>query len=459
MSDDKKPGLFINNKSKAAPASASAIKVGGKQKNVQRRWLYVAVGLAGVAVISTAAFSDKKSNLPDGPKKEAAMINVTPPNADKVAFEAKFGKDLEGFKQMLEQLKSDNLSLKERVAQQDLAARNAAANGGTGARSNTPLPAGVVPPPSQGNSGGIGSLAAPEAPPPPPAAPARPAGGIPIPAGPGASGASLPPITPTMQSAPVAPMVFEVKDTSAAVAPAGGPSVNSKISYKKNESAGLLPAGGFAPVVLLNGLDAGTSVTTQSNPMPVLMNVTEQATLPGAAKYRLKNCFVLGNGYGDLSAERVYVRFNRLSCVDKGDRLILSQEVAGYVVDSDGKLGLRGKVMDRQGARLGKALLAGFAQGLSGALGQAQGTVTSNLSTGSTMSSLGGAAALRASGLSGAQTAAQQIAEFYLKEAQAIFPVVSIDTGRTGTIVFTNSVSLNWGTGESQFVQEVKPNN
>jgi conjugal transfer pilus assembly protein TraB len=257
-------------------------------------------------------------------------------------------------------------------------------------------------------------------------------------------------------------MVFDIKGastvSSSGMAASGLPSVNAKVSYKKNESAGMLPAGGFAPVVLLNGLDAGTSSATQANPMPVLMNVTDQATMPGAARYKLKSCFVLGNGFGDLSAERVYVRFNRLSCVDKNDHLILSQEVAGYVVDSDGKLGLRGKVVDRQGARLGKALLAGFAQGLSGALGNAQSSVTSNFSSGLSSSSISGSAALRQSGLSGAQSASQQLAEFYLKEAESIFPVVSIDTGRTGTIVFTNSVSLSWQTGDSQFVQQVQPN-
>lgn len=450
MSDTPKAGglgVFVNKKNKTASGGGAAPVVGGAvQKNVPQRLMYVGAAVIGVVVLSTAFFSNKQDVAPSGPKKPEAMINVTPPNADKVAFEAKFGKDMEAFKASLEQLKSENAALREAQKQAQDNAKNAA--------NSKPLPAGVVPPPSQSNAGGLGVVGS-DVPPPPPTATVR--GGIPVPAGAGNAGASLPPVTPSVNSAP---MVFEFKENAAA---ANGidpklPSVASKVSYKKNDAAGMLPAGGFAPVALLNGLDAGTSAATQSSPMPVLMNITDQATLPGSAKYKLKSCFALGNGYGDLSAERVYVRVSRLSCVDKNQRLILSQEVAGYVVDSDGKLGLRGKVMDRQGARLGKALLAGFAQGLSGALGNAQGTVTSNLSTGSTMSSLSGSAALRQSGLSGAQTAAQQIAEFYLREAQAIFPVVSIDTGRTGTVVFQNSVSLNWTTGETQFVQDVKPN-
>jgi conjugal transfer pilus assembly protein TraB len=461
-------GIFVNRKadsSKSAPAPASTPSPQGKQKDVQKRWLYVGVGVLGVVVLSTSIFSEKKMERPEM-KKPTTMVNVTPPNADKAAFEANFAKELETVKNNVATLTAENSRLGKRLEDaQENAAK--AARLGTGAAPSTPaLTSGIVPPPSRignSNTGGIGLLnGKSDVPPPPPIVPSRLAPSS------GSQAAEMPPLSampPSVAPPSTAPIVFELKDSSANAAGASGaagtpglPTVNAKTTYKKNESAGLLPAGSFAPVVLLNGVDAGTSAATQANPMPVLMNITEQATLPGAAKYKLRNCFVLGNGYGDLSAERVYVRFNRLSCVDKSDRLVLSQEVAGYLVDSDGKLGLRGKVVDRQGARLGKAMLAGFAQGLSQALGAAQGTVTSNLATGSAMSTIQGGAALRSSGLTGASTAAQQLSEFYLKEAQSIFPVVSVDTGRTGTIVFSNSYPLNWTSGESQFVSQTTPN-
>jgi conjugal transfer pilus assembly protein TraB len=255
------------------------------------------------------------------------------------------------------------------------------------------------------------------------------------------------------------PLVFDApaterKSGSTSNAPDG---VATKTAFKKNANAGLLPAGAFAPFALLNGVDAGTGTTTQSNPMPVLMRITDQATLPGSAKYHLKSCFALGTAYGDMSAERVYGRVSRISCVDKSDRLILSQEVQGYLVDSDGKLGLRGMITDRQGAKMGKALLAGFAQGLAGALGSAQGSVTTNSALGTSTNSITGDAALRAAGLAGAQNATSQLAQFYLKEAQSIFPVITVDAGRTGTLVFSASTALAWADGDSQFVQQVTP--
>ena len=472
MSDEKKSGLglFINQK-KNNTGSAPAAAAGSKPKDVKKRWLYVGIAAIGTVVVGSTLLQKQP---PPPPKKTIVQstINVEPPKADERRFENQFGNEMA---QVKLQLETQNRELARLKAEKEATEKAAAANAG---KMTAPTTGTVVTPPTD-NGGGLTTLGPNgNAPPPPPIPPtmavpnatATPAFKPPsiTPAkGNGAMPMELPPAVGTSMVT-ADPMVFDAPGSATSAATgtdgvsaksSGGPRVAAKTTYRKNENAGMLPAGSFAPVVLLNGVDAGTSSATQSNPMPVLMNVLDQATLPGSAKFRLKSCFVLGTGYGDLSAERVYVRFSRLSCVDKADRLVLSQEVSGYVVDSDGKLGLRGKVMDRQGAKLGKAMLAGFAQGLAGALGQSQTSVTSNLSTGSTMSSISGSAALRASGLGGAQIATSQLAEFYLKEAQAIFPVISIDTGRTATIVFTGSTALNWGNGESQYVQEVKPSN
>jgi conjugal transfer pilus assembly protein TraB len=467
MSDEKKSGLglFINQKKNSA-GSAPAASSGAKPKDVKKRWMYVGIAAIGTVVVGSTLLQ-KEQPKPSGPKTvQQTTISVEPPKANERRFENQISDDMT---QMKLQLEAQTKELNAMKAEKEKAAAAADA-----AKTGTPPTNGtIVTPPSMNLNGGLETIGANPVPPPPvpPTPMASPNSAAPsfkppsITTTKGMAG-PMPELPPAVGSVNSDPMVFDAPGSAAsatdggAAKPAGkGPIVNAKTTYRKNDSAGMLPAGSFAPVVLLNGLDAGTSSATQSNPMPVLLNVLDQATLPGAAKYRLKSCFVLGTGYGDLSAERVYVRFSRLSCVDKADHLVLSQEVSGYVVDSDGKLGLRGKVMDRQGAKLGKAMLAGFAQGLAGALGQSQSSVTSNFSTGTTASSITGSAALRASGLGGAQVATSQLAEFYLKEAQSIFPVISVDTGRTATIVFTGSAALNWSNGESQYVQEVKPTN
>lgn len=460
MSEPKKQGLglFVSRRSaaKTAAPQPAAAAVGKKPKNVSKRWMYV----GGAAVLLIVVVSSLMSPAPVkvAPKKKVQdeTIAVNPPHADKATFENQWATQFNELKQQVQQLNADVAARDKRIEQLQTEHPSAGSPN---------LPPGVVPPPTLGgNTGGLGAVGSSKAtmPPPPPPLPPSVTGGSAKSVG----SSAVPVIAPEggQESGPRvfdAPPVSSASSADAEQTASNGlpPGVSARVRYKQNPSAGMLPAGAFAPIALLNGLDAGTSTSTQSNPMPVLMNISDQATLPGSAKYRLKSCFALGTGYGDLSAERVYVRVSRLSCVDKRDRLVLSQEVSGYVVDSDGKLGLRGKVVDRQGARLGKALLAGFAQGLAGALGQAQGLVMSNLSTGTTSTSLGGSSALRASGLSGAQTAASQLAQFYLQEAQSIFPVISVDTGRTGTLVFTNSLALHWDDASAQYVKTVTPTN
>lgn len=449
MSDSKGSGLFVNKKPSAAKPSAAPVtpSAGAKgPKNVQARWMYIGGAVIGLVILSTSLTSK-----PDAPstavKKQTAMVNTDPPNADKDAFTSKFAKDLEA-------VKVQQIALEQKLSEKDKEIAELKGRSAKTEAAGSAIPPGIVPPPIAGNSGGLGAVPIPPA---PPVAPNSTGGaGVPqigsqkvVPTIPGATGGGA--SGAQIFKAPALQKTSEAENTSAAAVA----SADVKKSYKKNANAGLIPAGAFAPVSLLNGVDAGTASTTQANPLPVLMRINDQATLPGSAKYQLKSCFVLGTAYGDLSAERVYGRISRLSCVDKKDRLVLTQEVQGYLVDSDGKLGLRGMITDRQGTKIGKALLAGFAQGLAGALGKAQTTTTSTVL--GTTSTIGGEEALRAAGLSGAENAASQLAQFYLKEASSIFPVITVDAGRTGTIVFSNSATLAWSDGDNQFVQQVQP--
>lgn len=436
MSDDKKGGmgLFINKKFDGGTPSVTP-------KNVPKRWMYVGVGVLGFSMLAATMFHSDPPPMPT--KKQATpTIDTTPKDAGQKAWEVQSQGDIAALKAAVQDLADKNKALSERLEKAN--AKPAVAT----------LPAGVVAPPAPPgtNLSALPPVMPPSPPSPPPSiAPKLPAGATSSAPSPSSAGV-LPSALAEKSSGDV--LVFKPEPVKNAK-DANLDQVKAKVSYKKNPYSGMLPAGAFASVSLLNGLDAGTASANQANPQPVLLNVTEHATLPGSAKYRLKSCFVLASAYGDLSAERVYFRLAQLSCVDKADRLVMTTPVQGYVVDSDGKLGMRGTVADRQGAKLGKALLAGFAQGLGNAFGSAQGSITSSvLGTATTVT---GGDALKQSGLTGASTAASQLAQFYLKEAQNIFPVISVDAGRTGSMVFTQGVPLSWGQGDTQYQKEVKP--
>lgn len=233
--------------------------------------------------------------------------------------------------------------------------------------------------------------------------------------------------------------------------------VKSKKTYVKNDFASYVSEGSLIEVALLTGIEASTSTAAQGTPQPVLMRIQNLATMPGYEKYDLVGCFVLGSAYGDASSERVYVRTTKLSCRDKDNKLVLVQNFEAQMLDNDATLGLRGKVLDRQGAKLAKAMLAGFAQGLGTALGTAQGTTTTS-STG-VASTLTGGEAMRQAGFTGAANAANTLAQFYLKEAQNLFPVIAVSSGRKASLVVLTGASLKWNDGSDLYIEKIVPDN
>lgn len=218
-----------------------------------------------------------------------------------------------------------------------------------------------------------------------------------------------------------------------------------------NERKGFLPAGSFAASTLISGVEAFTGGTAQSQPQPLVIRVDANAVLPNAANYQIKGCHVLASVWGDMSSERVFGRLATLSCTDTANRLVLSEEVEGVLVDSDGKNGIRGQLQDRQGAKLARSLLAGFAQGMSAAFGTAQ-TTTTQTAMGLTTAITGNS--FKAAGYAGAGKAADQLADFYLKQAEATLPVIAVDAGRKISVLFTKSKALKFETTDTYRVNQ-----
>lgn len=200
-----------------------------------------------------------------------------------------------------------------------------------------------------------------------------------------------------------------------------------------------LPSGTFARVVLLSGLDAPTGGQSQTNPHPVLLKVMDPAQLPNKFKANLKECLITGNGYGDLSSERAYIRTDRLSCVDEDGKTI---DVAfkGYVAGEDGKAGMRGRLISKQGRILANALLAGIGSGLGQAFQQS--AMTQNTSALGTTSSVNNGQEFQAGISSGVGKAMDQLAKYYIALAEKIYPVIEVDGGRVADVVITRGFSM-----------------
>ncbi len=200
-----------------------------------------------------------------------------------------------------------------------------------------------------------------------------------------------------------------------------------------------LPAGTFMRAVLLAGLDAPTGGQAQNNPHPVLLRVIDPAQLPNQYLANMKDCVLTANGYGDISSERAYVRMDRLSCIDtKGGAIDVA--IKGYVAGEDGKAGMRGRLVTKQGQALANAFLAGIGSGIGQAFQQSAST-TSVSPLGSTTTVTDGKE-LQAGVSSGIGSAMQQLSKYYIKLAEQIFPVIEVDGGRVVDVILTRGMSI-----------------
>ncbi|MGV0005375.1 MAG: TraB/VirB10 family protein [Candidatus Porifericomitaceae bacterium WSBS_2022_MAG_OTU9] len=205
------------------------------------------------------------------------------------------------------------------------------------------------------------------------------------------------------------------------------------------QMASYLPAGSFAGAALLTGLDAPTGGNGRSNPVPVLLTLTNSGTLPNRWRHQVQECVVTAAGYGDLAAERAYMRLDRFSCVLVNGSTV-DLEVSGYVVGEDGKAGLRGRVVSKQGVLIARALLAGLASGIGEGLTQ---SITSvGTSAIGSVQNVESGRLLEYGFARGAGKALDQVARWYLERANEVYPVIEINSGRQVELVLIEGLHL-----------------
>lgn len=200
---------------------------------------------------------------------------------------------------------------------------------------------------------------------------------------------------------------------------------------------------------LLNGMDAPTDQSAKQNPVPAVVRVKSEAILPNLFNVPdVQECFVSVAGYGDLSDERAKMRTEMLSCVVPSKTpgappRIIEAKVEGYVVGEDGRVGMRGRLVSKQGQLIAKTLLAGVLSGFGDAIKPQSiqglnlnptGTVDTQTYDGSTIAKSG-----LAQGLS---DTAKSVSEYYLRLADQMMPIVEVDAGRKVTVVLLKGVEL-----------------
>lgn len=196
-----------------------------------------------------------------------------------------------------------------------------------------------------------------------------------------------------------------------------------------------LPAGSFVKAALLSGLDAPTGGQAQSNPQPVLLRLVDDGTLPNQFSSRIRSCHLTAAGYGDISSERAYLRLERMSCVLR-DGKVVDSPIKGFVTGEDGKAGMRGNLISKQGQMIAKALVSGVAGGIGSGISEAYSSISTSATTG-TVTTVDPGKIGQFGVANGFGKTLEKVADWYLQRANETYPIIEVASGRSVDIVLT----------------------
>jgi len=202
-----------------------------------------------------------------------------------------------------------------------------------------------------------------------------------------------------------------------------------------------IPATSYVSGHLLGGIAVSTSVNSASEPIPVIIKLTSRGNLPKNLAVNIKDCRLLASCYGDISSERAIVRAEELVCENKHAGLYTATKVSGVIYGDDGANGVRGTVVSMSDKHLKNALVGGMISGFAGTVKGKEGVSLSALGVVGTKSK--GAKDMAQEGvLNGASSAAEKLADYHIKLAENISPVILVPGGTKVDVVFTKTVQI-----------------
>jgi conjugal transfer pilus assembly protein TraB len=200
----------------------------------------------------------------------------------------------------------------------------------------------------------------------------------------------------------------------------------------------------FLQATLLSGLRAPTMGDAKKDPVPILLRVKTPAILPNHVRSNISGCYIIAEGSGKLSDERVHVRLLSLSCIDKNSNSIIDQNITGFVQDEDGVVGLSGIVTAKFGSKIARAFLAGALEGAGDAMQTASSTVeTSPIGTTQIISETDTRNIARSAVGGGLSTASKELQSFYYALAKESMPVLEVGNNKPCTVVISKGVYLD----------------
>lgn len=206
-----------------------------------------------------------------------------------------------------------------------------------------------------------------------------------------------------------------------------------------------VPAGAYATATIISGVDASVGISSQSDPRPILLRIISPAFSSIydniQQKVDISGCLITGAASGDLSSEKVYIKLVNMTC-SKDENLIYETAIKGYVA-GQGKSGVRGQVISREGDFLAKSFLAGLVGGFGQGLASRVAPPLS-FSSGATLQNGYSNEDIVKKGVGqGIGGASDRLSNYLINRAEQYQPVVSIPSGIEVEVVFVEGFHLN----------------
>ncbi|WP_371220368.1 TraB/VirB10 family protein [Orientia tsutsugamushi] len=216
-------------------------------------------------------------------------------------------------------------------------------------------------------------------------------------------------------------------------------------SEQKKNVENYVTSGSSARAVLLTGVVVGTGTNSSSSPEPIVLQLLDTAILYDKYKTdQIKKAILIGSCNGEMSSERAKCRIETLSVVNnQGD--IIEKKVEGWLIGEDGRSGIKGIVVDKSSNIASMAALNGVFSSIAKFL-QSKAIKPDMLPT---LNLVGGQQqefqigdALQSGAYAGASNAFDKLADFAIKRADSMSPVVLIASGRVIDVVFKKGFDL-----------------
>ncbi|SPR14181.1 TraB/VirB10 family protein [Orientia tsutsugamushi] len=216
-------------------------------------------------------------------------------------------------------------------------------------------------------------------------------------------------------------------------------------SEPKKNVENYVTSGSSARAVLLTGVVVGTGTNSSSSPEPIVLQLLDTAILYDKYKTdQIKKAILIGSCNGEMSSERAKCRIETLSVVNnQGD--IIEKKVEGWLIGEDGRSGIKGIVVDKSSNIASMAALNGVFSSIAKFL-QSKAIKPDMLPT---LNLVGGQQqefqigdALQSGAYAGASNAFDKLADFAIKRADSMSPVLLIASGRVIDVVFKKGFDL-----------------